>query len=155
MSSNSFRHSRRIHRRHTLQRELVDALPWPHPRPAADPRIVGLHIALIWTSIIQIIIGPPPTSVQNVSFGYTVTVFFSVLMALCSGMALYAAYCKSQYVSFGVEMAATIGFAGVFVLYVIGAFALPNWYATNVAPLAICLFVGNLIRAVKLIRRLW
>jgi hypothetical protein len=116
MSSNNLPHTRGLHRRHKLQRDIVD-----------------LHIALIWTSIVQIVIGPPPTSVQNVSFGYTATVFFSVLMATCSAMAIYAAYCKSQYVSFGVEMAAAIGFAGVFLLYVIGAFALPNWYATNVA----------------------
>lgn len=130
-------------------------MPWPHPRPARDERIVGLNIALIWTSVIQIIVGPPPTSVQSVSFGYGVTVLFSVLMIICGGLVLYAAYCKSQYISFGMEMAGTVGFAGVFAIYTAGAFGLTHWYATNVAPLAVCLFAGNLLRGVKLIRRLW
>lgn len=144
-----------MHRRHALNKVGVDALPWPHPRPARDERIVGLNIALIWTSIVQIIIGPPPSTVQNVSFGYVATVCFSALMIICGLLVLYAAYCKSQYVSFGFEMAGTLGFAGVFAIYSAGTFGLNHWYATNVAPLAICLFVGNLLRSVKLIRRLW
>jgi hypothetical protein len=156
MSSNNFPHTRRLHRRHKLQRDIVDSLPWPHPRPAADPRIVGLNTAFIWTSIVQIVFGPPPTSVQNVAFGYEATILFSVLMILCSAMTVYAAYCKSQYVSFGVEMTAAVGFTGVFAIYAWGAVGgLHGWWATNVAPLAFCLFVGNLVRGVKLIRRLW
>lgn len=157
MSSNNPGHAARgLHRRHTLQRDVVDSLPWPHPRPAADPRIVGLNVAFIWTSVVQIIFGPPETSVQNTSFGYEATVAFSVLMILCSLMTIYAAYCKSQYISFGVEMASAIGFTGVFAIYAAGAVGgLHGWWATNVGPLAFCLFVGNLIRGVKLIRRLW
>ena len=145
-----------IHRRHKLDRAKVDSLPWPHPRPAADERLVCLHLAFVWTSTIQIINGPPPSSVQNVSFGYAATVAFSALLILCSLLVIYAGLCKSQYDSFGLEMAGCVGFTGVFAIYAAGAiFGLSEWYATNVGALAIMLFIGNGLRAWKLIRRLW
>lgn len=131
-------------------------MPWPHPRPSRDERLIGLNVAFIWTSIVQMIKGPPPTSVQAISFGYAATVVFSVLMMICALLSIYAAYCKSQYNSFGVEAAACVGYTGVFAIYTMGAIlGLHEWYGTTVAPLAICLFLGYGLRGLKLIRRLW
>lgn len=156
MSNSDHSLPRKLARRHRINREEVDSVGWPHPRPARDPRLVCLHLAFIWTSTIQIIKGPPPTSVQNISFGYPATVVFSVLLIICCLMVLYAAYCKSQYVSFGVEMAGCLGFTGVFAIYAAGAIVgINEWYATNVAALAIMLFLGNTWRGVKLARRIW
>lgn len=147
---------RGLRRRHLLNKAEVDRLPWPHPRPVRDPRIMSLHVAFVWTSIIQIIQGPPPSTVQSISFGYVATVVYSSLLILCSLMLLYAGYCRSQYNSFGWEMAATTGFSGVFLIYAAGAiWGVSDWYATQVAPLAIMLFLGNAWRAQTLIRRLW
>jgi hypothetical protein len=146
----------RLRREHTLTRDRVDSLPWPHPRPLRDERLQALHIAFIWTSVIQIIFGPPPTTMQATTFGYVATVFFSVLMIICCALNLYAAHCKSQYNSFGFEMAGTAGFAGVFLIYSVGLiFGVTNWWGTNTMALAVALCVGNLMRCIKLVRRLW
>jgi hypothetical protein len=148
--------AKHLRRQHRLIRTEVDSLPWPHPRPAADPRLVGLHLAFIWTSTIQMIFGPPPSTVQGLSFSYAATVAFSILLIVCSILVLYAAFCRSQYNSFGFEMAGCVGFTGVFIIYTAAAFiSLTDWYATNIAALVVCLFFGNAWRAQKLIRRLW
>jgi hypothetical protein len=150
------RYFMRVRREHNLTRDRVDALPWPHPRPLRDERLQALHIAFIWTSIVQIIFGPPPQTMQATTFGYLATVFFSALMIICSCLVLYAAHCKSQYNSFGFEMAGTAGFAGVFLIYSVGLiFGVTNWWGTNTMALAVALFVGNLMRCIKLVRRLW
>lgn len=131
-------------------------MPWPHPRPLRDPRLLWLHGCFIWTSMIQIIFGPPPITMQSTTFGYAATLAFSLLMILCCVMNIYAAFCKSQYNSFGVEMAGTAGFTGVFAIYSVGLIVgLTDWWGTNTAALAIALFIGNAWRCQKLIRRLW
>lgn len=156
MTDPAKRYFNRLRREHLLTRDRVDSLPWPHPRPLLDERLQAIHIAFIWTSTIQIIFGPPPQTVQGTSFGYIATIFFSALMILCSSLTLYAAHCKSQYNSFGFEMAGTAGFAGVFVIYSVGLiFGINDWWGTNTMALAAALFVGNFLRCVKLIRRLW
>lgn len=148
--------AKRLRRAHKLHRDEVDQLPWPHPRPLMDPRLQALHIAFIYTSIVQIIFGPPPTTVQATSFGYVATVFFSALMIVCCALNLYATYCHSQYNSFGTEMAGTVGFTGVFAIYVFGAVSgITDWWGANIVTLTVALGIGNGIRAWVLIRRLW
>lgn len=150
------RSAKRLRRHHRLTRDGVDKLPWPHPRPSRDPRLVCLHIAFVWTSTVQIIFGPPPITVQGAAFGYAATVAFSALLILCCGLNLYAAFCKSQYESFGVEMAGTFGFTGVFVIYTAGVVVgVADWWGTNVAALAAALTIGNGWRCGVLARRLW
>lgn len=157
MTAESAKHKfKRLRRQHKIDREQVDALPWPHPRPCRDERLVALHIAFIWTSAVQVVFGPPPVTVQATSFGYSATVAFSGLMIVCSILNLYAAYCRSQYNSFGLEMAGTAGFAGVFAIYSAAVIAdVADWWGTNTAALAAAIAVGNGLRCIKLIRRLW
>lgn len=148
---------RRIHRRHTLNRERVDSLPWPHPRPARDPRLVWIHMSLIWVAGGQAIFGAPADSVQGRS-GFTpaaLVVFGGGLIACCLCY-LYAAYCKSQYTSFGFEAAACAGFAGFLIIYCWYLIhSTPQWWLIYNAPFTIGLAIGNLIRARTLIWRLW
>jgi cation transport ATPase len=154
--SSAERGLRRLRRRHRLIRDEVDAMRWPHPRPAADERIVCLNLCFIWVAVVQAVYGPPPNSVQGATFDHVTTIAFSVLMIVCSCLVLYAAWCKSQYVSFGIEMAGTVGFSGVFAIYTFAAVVgITDWFATQTAAFATGLFLGNLLRAQKLIRRLW
>lgn len=148
---------KRLHRHHKLQREEVDAMPWPHPRPARDPRLVWLHMSMIWVAGGQAIFGAPGQSVQGKSnFTQPALIVFGVALILCCLCYLYAAYCKSQYTSFGFEMAACIGFAGFLSIY--GWYLIhstPEWWLVYNAPFTIAIAVGNLVRGVILIRRLW
>jgi hypothetical protein len=156
MSSNNFRHTRRLHRRHTLQRELVDALPWPHPRPTRDWRLIGVHMALIWTAAGQAVFGPPFGSVQYKGFGWPATIAFGVVLILCCGLYLTAAFCKSQYASFGYELSACVGFTGSMIIYCyVLILTIPQWALTYNWSFCAGLAVGNAARAWILIRRLW
>lgn len=146
----------RIRRQHRLNKETVDSMPWPHPRPASDPRLVGIHLALIWTASGSAILGPPENTVQGRAFGWAATIVFGIAMVLFCGMYLFAAYCKSQYESFGYEMAACIGFAGSLSIYAyLLMISTPNWALTYNWPVTIGLALGNAIRAWVLIRRFW
>lgn len=145
-----------VRRRHKLTRDEVDALPWPHPRPASDPRLVCMHFALIWTALGQAILGPPENSVQGRAFGWPATIAFGVVLTVSCVLYLTAAYCKSQYESFGYEMAATVGFAGILTIYgFMLIISTENWALTYTASFTLALAVGNAIRAWVLIRRLW
>jgi hypothetical protein len=146
----------RLRRQHRLIRDEVDALPWPHPRPAGDPRLVYVHISLIYVALGNAILGPPANTVQGRGFGWAATIAFAVPLVLCSVLVIYAAYCKSQYESFGYEMAGCAGFAGTLAIYaVVLIMTTPNWALTYNAPFTIALAAGNAARAWVLIRRLW
>jgi hypothetical protein len=111
---------------------------------------------LPWVSLIQILTGPSPSSVQAQAFNYTATVAFAVLMIVSSLLVLYATYCKSQYWSWGIEMAGCLGFTFVFGLYTAAlSVTLTDAYASNGLAWAIALFVGNGWRGALLLRRLW
>lgn len=115
-----------------------------------------LHAGLMWVSVIQIIAGPAPTTVQAQAFNYLATAAFATLMISSSALVLYAAYCKSQYWSWGVELAGCIGFAFVFALYSWAlAHVITDVYSSNSFAWALALFIGNGWRAVQLFRRLW
>lgn len=145
-----------IRRRHRLQRDQVDALPWPHPRPASDPRLVWLHLALIWTATLQSLLGPPENTVTGRAFGWAATIVFGVALVAFCGLYLFSAYCKSQYESFGFEMSACVGFAGVLSIYaVMMTLNTPNFALTYNWSFTVGLAIGNAIRGVVLIKRLW
>lgn len=155
-AANAWRVAKSLRRKHRLTRAEVDAMPWPHPRPASDIRLVMMHLALLWTAVGQAIFGPPENSVQGRAFGWAATIVFGVLLALCCGLYLAAAYCKSQYESFGFEIAASVGFAGSLAIY--GWFLVvstPNWALTYNASFTLALALGNAIRGYVLIRRMW
>jgi hypothetical protein len=155
-TEHGFRIARRLRRKHRLIRDEVDALPWPHPRPAGDPRLVYVHISLIYVALGNAILGPPANTVQGRGFGWAATIAFAVPLVLCSMLVIYAAYCKSQYESFGYEMAGCAGFAGTLAIYgVVLILTTPNWALTYNAPFTIALAAGNAARAWVLIRRLW
>lgn len=156
MSSRGFRFAKRVHRKHKLIRDEVDTLPWPHPRPVSDFRLVAIHASLIWVAVGQAIFGPPAITVQARAFGTAATIVFGIGLTICSLLVLRAAYCRSQYDSFGYEMAGTAGFAGILSIYgVVLALSTPEWALTYNAPFTIALAVGNALRAWVLIRRLW
>lgn len=143
-------------RRHQEQRERVDSLPWPHPRPASDPRLVWLHLAMVYTAVAQAVLGPPENTVTGRAFGWAATIVFGILLVICTGVYLFAAYCKSQYESFGFEMAACVGFAGSLSIYAyMLSISTPNWALTYNWSFCVALSMGNAIRAYVLIRRLW
>jgi hypothetical protein len=158
MSANEYvtRVTKGVRRRHRLTREAVDALPWPHPRPARDWRLVGIHLALIWTAVGQAALGPPENSVQWRGFGWPATIVFGVVLTFCCVLYLMAAFCKSQYESFGYEAGATVGFAGTLGIYGFMLVATtPNWALTYNWSFTVGLAVGNAIRGWILVRRLW
>lgn len=131
-------------------------MPWPHPRPSRDPRLVWMHVALMFTALGQAILGPPPGTVTGRAFGWAATICFGILLTICVCLYLTAAYCKSQYESFGFEMAACIGFSGSLTIYaVVLALSTPNWALTYNWSFCAGLAVGNAIRAYVLIKRLW
>lgn len=142
-------------RRHFTRVEL-DSDQWPHPRPASDPRLISIHLGLAWVSVLQIIIGPAPSSVQNKSFETTATVAFAVMAIVSSALVVYAAYCRSQYWSFVTELAGCLGFVLVFFLYTSAlATTTVDWWATNSAGWAVPLLAGNMVRAIIIARRFW
>jgi len=155
-TSGGLRVFRRLRRQHRLIRDEVDALPWPHPRPAQDPRLAYVHLSLIYVALSNAILGPPSNTVQGRGFGWAATIAFAVPLVLCSVLVLYAAYCRSQYESFGYEMAGCAGFTGTLAIYaVVLILTTPNWALTYNAPFTIALAAGNAARAWVLIRRLW
>lgn len=145
-----------LRRRHRYSRQQIDTLGWPHPRPSRDPRLLCLNIALAWVSFVQIAAGAAPASVQAQAFSWAATAAFAVLMIVSSGLVLYAAYCKSQYWSWGVELSGCIGFTFVFAIYSLTlANTITDFYSTNSAAWAAALFFGNAWRAAQLAPRIW
>lgn len=137
----------------TLDAELQN---WKHPRPARDPRLVCFHLGMIWAAFVQVVAGPPPATVQAQAFSYEATAAFSALMVVCSILVIVAAYCKSQYASFGIELAGCTGFTFVFGLYTLALVSsIADWYASTGAGWALAFFAGNALRAGTLAWRLW
>lgn len=146
----------RIVRRHRYSRKQIDLLGWPHPRPPRDRRILCLNVGLVWVSVVQILAGPAPSSVQAQAFNYPATAAFAVLMITSSALVLAAAYVKSQYWSWGIELAGCVGFTFVFALYAVAlALTITDAYSSNSLAFALALCLGNGWRAAQLFPRLW
>jgi nicotinamide riboside transporter PnuC len=58
------------------------------PAADADWRLIGLHMALIWTAAGQASSGRRSTSVQYKGFGWPATIVFGVVLILCCGLYL-------------------------------------------------------------------
>lgn len=144
-------------RRYRFTRAELNSAQWPHPRPASDPRVLMLHLSLVWTSVVQVWRGPAPTSVQSKADFDTAALWsFAVLAVVSSALVINAAFCRSQYWSFVTEAAGCIGFAVMFALYLWAQSSTnPQWWATNAGGWAAGLLVGNLIRAAVLAGRFW
>jgi hypothetical protein len=146
----------RLARRHRYNRQQIDLLGWPHPRPPRDRRIICLNVGLAWVSVVQIAAGPAPSSVQAQAFNYTATVAFAILMSVSALLCLYSAFCKSQYWSWGIELAGCVGFTFVFALYSVAlALTFTDAYSSNSLAFALALCLGNGWRAAQLFPRLW
>lgn len=144
----------RLRRRHYTRAEL-DVPNWPHPRPSRDSRLICLHIALTWSSLLQTWLGPAPASAQGQSFGVAALAAFAMLLIVSTALMTYAAFCRSQYWSFGTECAGCVGYAAVFVIY--GAALMmtqDQWFRTTPGWFAPLLAIGYGIRATILGRRI-
>lgn len=145
-----------LRRQHRYRRECIDVVGWPHPRPTRDPRLVCMNIGLAWASGMQIFAGPAPTSVQGQSVTYQAAAVLACLIVVSSILVLYSARTKSQWSSWGWELAGCIGFTGSFgLLSLMMVLSIEDWYSTTTAGWAIFLTMGNAIRAVILARRMW
>lgn len=110
----------------------------------------------MYTALAQSIAGPPENTITGQSFGWAATVAFGALLTICVGLYLTAAYCKSQYESFGYETAACVGFAGSLSIYaVMLTLGTPNWSLTYNWSFCVGLAFGNAIRAFVIIKRFW
>lgn len=147
---------RMLRRRHRLNQQMVDALGWRHPRPSADPRLVGMQVALSWVAFVQCLGNPAPSSVQAQAFSQVATLAFSALLIVSSALVVYAGFCKSQYWSFGMELAGCIGQSFTFGIYSLALVStIQDWHSSTGAAWAFGFFGGNIIRAGILAWRLW
>jgi hypothetical protein len=143
-------------RRRLYTRAELNSERWPHPRPSRDPRLICMNIGLTWVSLLQIGLGPAPTSVQERSWEYAATIAFGVMAIVSSALVLYAAFCHSQYWSFITELGGCAGFVLVFSLYTWALVtSTPHWWSTNIAGWCIPLLAGNALRALIIGRRFW
>lgn len=143
-------------RRHAFTRAQLDVSNWPHPRPSRDPRILFVNVGLVWTSILQVMFGPAPSSVQNKAFDFPATIAFSILAIVSTSLVVYAAVVRSQYWSFVTE---GIGCGGIVLVLSIYSWALvgstQDWWTTNSAGWALMLCAGNAVRMLIIARRFW
>lgn len=139
---------------HTRRQALIDRLGWPHQRPARDIRLVLIHISMMWVACGQAIFGPPDNSAQSrAGFDTLSLILFGVLLSAACVLYLIAAFCKSQYDSFGYEAAACFGFAGFLSAYAATLIVnTPYWWLTYNAPFTLALAVGNAVRFYIVIR---
>lgn len=129
-----------------------------HPRPVADPRLIAIHLGMVWVAVGQAIFGAPENTIQYRAFGVTATLIWGVLLTLICGLYMVSWWVKSQYESWGFELAACGGMAGSLSIY---AFYLFDTLGTQAAllgynfPFTVGLAIGNAIRGLTLARRLW
>lgn len=143
-------------RRHILSRMEVDNGRWKHPRPPADPRLIFLTIGLAWISFVQTFFVRPPNSVSARAFTDYGAIAVAFLVALCCLMHLHAAFCRSQYSSWGWEAASCTGFAGQSAIQLQALVVVqPDWWASLSFAWSTFWGFGCAVRAFILIRRLW
>lgn len=143
-------------RRHALTRMEVDMAGWRHPRPSADPRLVLLSIGFAYTSLVQTFIYRPPETVAARAYTMPTAALVAGLVVLSSAMLLRAAFCRSQYSSWGWEIAACAGFVGQSAIQFLALVSVnPAWWASTTIGWSLFWGAGCLWRAWILIRRLW
>lgn len=148
---------RLFRRRHRYSRQVIDTVGWPHPRPPRDPRLLALNVCLPWVSFNQIVAGPAPSTVQSqAAFSYTATVLFAALMIVSSALVFYSAFVRSQWWSWGLELAGCAGFTFVFFMYSATLVqTIDEYNSSNGFGWAMALLIGNAWRAAQLAPRLW
>lgn len=147
-----------VRRRHIVNREEVDQYGWVHPRPVSDPRLLWIHLGMVWVAAGQALFGAPDNTIQYKAFGTAATLIWGLVLCTICGLYFVSWRVKSQYESWGFEMAACLGMAGALGIY---AYYLFDTLGTTGAllgynfPFTVCLAIGNAIRGGTLVRRLW
>lgn len=143
-------------RHHVITRMQVDMGGWRHPRPPADPRLVLLSLGLAYVSFVQVFVYRAPETVAAQAYTSPVALAVAGLVVFSAALQLRAAFCRSQYSSWGWEIAACVGFAGQSAIQFWALTAVNDawWAATTIAWTAFW-GLGNLWRAWILLRRLW
>ncbi|MEV5360561.1 hypothetical protein AB0K45_09480 [Micrococcus luteus] len=115
-----------------------------------------MYVCLVIPSIIQMVRGPAPSSVQGRNDFDTVTVFaFGTIAILGSALVIYAAFCRDQYWSFVTELLGCSAVVLTYGIYLQGSRAVPDFLATNATWTAVGMILGHLIRGFIIGRRFW
>ena len=139
-----------------LTRMEVDSQGWKHPRPPADPRLVLLSITLAYVAFVQTFILRPPDTVSARAYDYHAAIAVALLVGIGSVLLLRAAFCRSQYSSWGYEAAGCVAFAGQSAIQFWALVSVSDaWWAATTFAWTVGWGIGNAWRAFTLIRRLW
>lgn len=139
-----------------INQASIDELPYLHPRPVRDPRIVSINLMMIYICIVQVLKGPGPTSINARAFEDTTNAYYLGLLGIASAFILAAAVVKDEYKSMALELVGSIG-----AVFVYGIFAwaasqtVRGWDTTQSTGWAIAFTAGSAVRLVQLVRKIW
>lgn len=127
--------------------------PATYGRPTRDPRVICPLIGFVGVSVVQIMFGPVPGSI-NSHWVMPAQIILAAMMIVGSLFTLVGAYTSSEYRSIGLEVTGCIILTGVFTVY-FWAYtgAVVNWAASVSVIYTVSLLAGNLWRVVQLLRR--
>lgn len=129
---------------------------WRHPRPPRDPRLICLAIGLSFVAFAQTFFTAPPTSVAAQAYTTPAAITVAGLVVVSSVLLLSSAFCESQHASWGCEIGACIGYVGQSGIQFIALVTVnPQWWSSSTMDWTIFWGLGNLIRLVRLVRRVW
>lgn len=147
--------SRRGFRLH-LSRMEVDRSGWQHPRPPSDPRLIMLAIGFAYVSFVQTFFARPESSVAAKAYTGPAAIAVALLLVLASALLLRAAFCRSQFSSWGWELLACVGYVGQAAIQFVALVSVNDqWWGTSTVVWTVFWGVGNAIRAGILVRRVW
>lgn len=138
-----------------LDRQPADDSPVmpPYKRPTRDPRIVCMMVGFIAVSAAQVLSGPAPDSVNN-RWGYATNVIVAAVMAIGCALTLAGAFVKGEYQSIGLELAGSVLLAGACGVYLVAYVqTVTHWASVISVAFTGSLVLGNVLRAIQLIRR--
>lgn len=132
----------------------VDAAGWKHPRPPADPRLVCLAIGFIYLSFVQTFFVKPDSSVSAQAYTTIAAIAVAGLVIAGSALLLRAAFCRSQFSSWGWEIGSCMCFAGQSIIQFVALVGVNSeWYGTATFVWTIFWGAGNVWRAWILTKR--
>lgn len=137
-----------------LLRMAVDSGNWRHPRPSADPRLLSVALGISYVSFVQTFVFRPAETISAKAYTDPSAIAVAAVVFLSAILLYRAAFCKNQISSWGYEIGACMGFAGqAGIQFWASTEVNDQWWASSTIAWSLFWGIGNVIRAVILIRR--